>query len=328
MKATRQLRYVENEWTTHEHSGKFAAFKEIKMVTYNVLYPKAKGDVNSTIYDLTHPNIRYPYQFVMLQGLDADIIGLNEVTTEYYDAIVAQDWVRRDYFVCDSIDRKGNVFGNMLLSKYPFKSVHHLKVTTISRNCLVVDIPTSEDHSLIITCCHLKANIMNYSTRAKQMEQIYDCMDQMSKTNTKVVIGDLNFHMEMEDSNIRSDYVDVWKKVNPDLPGWSFDGYVNKMQHEMFPTAMISAQMRLDRILLSSSLLQPTNCKLFGSQPIFEQKVREEPYSPIDYVRSPIKALGGLFGFDLLVKEKEDYLFASDHFGILAEFTIKEDTNL
>ena len=67
--------------------------RPLRLVTLNVLY-----DVPSTEVALCH-EARFDAVCAELCSLDADVIGLNEVTLRFLKKVLGLDWVREAYSV-------------------------------------------------------------------------------------------------------------------------------------------------------------------------------------------------------------------------------------
>ena len=98
----------------------------LRLATLNGLHDLELAEV------LQH-DVRYAAALRELGALDADIIGLNEVTPTFLERLQRETWVRRDYFLsavlgeaCCAQLSTTTRFGNVLLSKTPPLCVEHL----------------------------------------------------------------------------------------------------------------------------------------------------------------------------------------------------------
>ena len=78
--------------------------------------------------------------------------------------------------------------------------------------------------------------------------------------------------------------------------------------------------MRLDRIVHSGGLACQ-NIKIVLNEPIYTAGKEIENYARMGWVKGAASFLGDLAGINLF-RKSEEYLFPSDHFGLLATFAI------
>jgi len=69
--------------------------KPLKIVTWNVLFDEYTSE-------LIHTKQRIPIIIQYLKQMDADIIGLQEVTRPFLIELLRQEWVKNQYFISDS----------------------------------------------------------------------------------------------------------------------------------------------------------------------------------------------------------------------------------
>eukprot|EP01118_Nematostelium_gracile_P007229 TRINITY_DN2340_c0_g1_i1.p1 TRINITY_DN2340_c0_g1~~TRINITY_DN2340_c0_g1_i1.p1 ORF type:complete len:175 (+),score=30.30 TRINITY_DN2340_c0_g1_i1:22-546(+) len=84
----------------------------LRIAHLNVLMDCQKFPLPNVVY----PEIRYAKQFEMLSQMDLDVIGLNEVTLNYYNLIKKEEWVRKSYYVSD-LDLHQEQKGNIILTR-------------------------------------------------------------------------------------------------------------------------------------------------------------------------------------------------------------------
>jgi hypothetical protein len=104
------------------------------------------------------------------------------------------------------------------------------------------------------------------------------------------MIGDFNLNKIEEESEISSDFQDVWKSVNPSDPGYTFDPTIN---YTDTPGAA-ARQRRYDRIYVRSL----ADCWSYDS---------------IEMI--------GKESFEITSQGEKIKLFASDHFGLLCNMS-------
>jgi poly(A) polymerase len=109
----------ENNWISIDQRSSFAnqEIERFSILTYNVLfstYEKSKEQSNARIQKLIE----------ILKYSNADIIGLQEVTQSFLIQLLREDWVKNNYYTSDSIQGTTvNPYGQLLLSKFPFKLI-------------------------------------------------------------------------------------------------------------------------------------------------------------------------------------------------------------
>jgi endonuclease/exonuclease/phosphatase family metal-dependent hydrolase len=295
--------------------------KSFSVATFNVLFNKRKQ--KDYIPHIVCSEERYKYQMNLFQKLDCDILCLNEVTSEYLQILKTDHWIKKNY---EMTDISGKEFGNLILSKFPIKKTKYEKITMISRKAIICEIELEDDEKesvcVNVCCVHLKAENHHYETRKKQLEQIYSLCEDYETT---IILGDLNLAYDFEGEYINHDFVDVWKNLKKDDPGFTFDSVKNLMHDEMWPLFPFSRQMRLDRILLNSKSIIPQDISIFANTPIHEITERSIDY--LYYVKWPFRSISSqvldIFSVNLW-RDPKDYLFPSDHFGLISNFGIKK----
>lgn len=90
---------------------------QFSIITYNVLFSTFENNKEQS-------NARVQKIIEILNNSNADIIGLQEVTQSFLIQLLREDWVKLNYYVSDSIQGTTvNPYGQLLLSKFPFKLV-------------------------------------------------------------------------------------------------------------------------------------------------------------------------------------------------------------
>jgi hypothetical protein len=202
--------------------------------------------------------------------------------------------------------------GNVLLTKKRFDLYHYafindkyLKRGTrleifVLYNQLgaVVGIVTEITTNKRIGYCsaHLTAYQDYVKVRLAQMKQLKKALElpQLS-LDGNFIFGDLNFHVDDDEIAIEeTKYTDLWKVTHPNGdPGYTFDAATNHLVKAKY-FRLERRRMRLDRILMSSSLVDvvfaATKMKIFANEPIYPSS-------------------------------NWDYLGCSDHFGLYMTIT-------
>ena len=85
--------------------------RPLRLATLNCLHDHGDAEL------LQHER-RYDAILRELKTLDADVIGLNEVTRTLLERVLREPWVRRSY-TASAITKPESSFGNLLLSRHP-----------------------------------------------------------------------------------------------------------------------------------------------------------------------------------------------------------------
>lgn len=103
-------------------------------------------------------------------------------------------------------------------------------------------------------------------------------------------------------------------------PGYTFDTKYNKMINEIY-WGFEGRRMRLDRVFYDSSCLQVQQFKVIFDFPIVGEK---EEVQRNGFFKGGIAFLADvLFGKNAF-REKEKYLYRSDHFGLVVTLSINQ----
>jgi poly(A) polymerase Pap1/endonuclease/exonuclease/phosphatase family metal-dependent hydrolase/2'-5' RNA ligase/uncharacterized protein (UPF0248 family) len=285
--------------------------QNLRVVTLNVLFD---------IYDQheIYSKNRYKVLLRMLRDLDADIIGLQEVTSEFLNALMHCSWVQEQYYLSDSIAGATiQPYGQLLLSKFPFR----LRVHAFSRSKrAIVGEMLVNDRALIVPVVHLTSDHYgSMDKRTHQLNQIYSflcpsgsntsdsngrstggdhadaaAIDSKLQTEDHLIMGDFNYG-DGEDGVEYAEndaFADVWPMLKPHDPGYTFDPHINTVAKI---TNLTNRRRRLDRILVGANgVWQPTAVELIGTQE-FKHHVGGNDYAT---------------------------LYPSDHFGVSCDFTL------
>jgi endonuclease/exonuclease/phosphatase family metal-dependent hydrolase len=234
--------------------------KTIRLATHNVL-----KSVNALFELVINSKKRFAKQYTLLEELDADVIGLNEVTPLYLQGIMELDWVREKYYLSDvtsdnakfsangSVYYSGSSMGNLILSKYPIDELCKFSFSNsvgCSRNVIIASLFSEK---LVVCSAHITAYVQYQEARKLQLKQLRESLDQsFPDVTNRVIMGDLNLHVDTEDAIItENSYVDLWKSTPEDEHGYTWDTHENKLINWILP--FDSRRMRLDRIILSDT---------------------------------------------------------------------------
>jgi len=247
--------------------------------------------------------------------LDADIIGLNEVTPSCLSRLLKHPSIRDKYpFVSDIVDSSNpkqtvnhtidRRMGNIIFSKVPMKlyalSFPKAQSWWLEREVVIGLFKYDEKNSLAVCSAHLTAYESMEEARNTQLNQVMKSLSTESAFNNVgnnfIIMGDLNIHQNHE-NNMFADLglVDLWaethfssaKGFDDRDPGYTFDYTTNKMIRWYIPIE--KRKMRLDRMLVKEG------CNLLR-------------------IHSPVKI------FANKAVEPGDHIFLSDHYGLCASF--------
>lgn len=225
---------------------------------------------------------RYAAIVQYLQTLDADIIALQEATPLLLQLLLQQTWAQQ-YYISEAPQAPGlRPFGQVILSKYLFSLVEHLY--SPQKRFLVAGWQFN-DTPFHLANIHLTSNRSTKATTVRQ-EQLAVMTNYLNTLLSDVLlVGDYNMRGD-DDTTLLKNYhfEDVWELQHPDQEGFSFDPTQNPLAEKM---SLSGLPGRLDRMYLRSqdAHWMPQSIGLFGQEPI-----------------------------------ANDYLRASDHYGLLATY--------
>ena len=319
--------------------------RPLRLATLNCLHDL--GDA-----ELLQHRVRYDAICRELLALNADVIGLNEVTVTLLKHLLEEEWVRDRYTVsaipdhgtCSHVSSTvtgGGAFGNLLLSRIAPLSVQYVgqldggegRQSHVMSLCLRGPQSGGRRVHIAVASTHLKAFpwLMEGRRRA-QLEHLTSTLTHSGDFDACVVMGDFNFHREAENASIPESWGEVPAVV---ALGETWDYAKNKMLAHYLPlrniyngfglgagwgwigwTSSSNTGMRLDRVLVHGAALLDgcgaAEARLFADQPVHE-RARARPALP-------------LAGPELRKAHRslpwQDYLMCSDHFGIFVELPL------
>ena len=320
----------------------------LRLATLNCLHDHSQA--NHLQHEIRHGAICRE-----LLSLDADVIGLNEVTHSLLERLLGEEWVRNSYTTsvvpgdahCSQAThstatapslraptvRDGD-FGNVLLSRIPPSSVEYINHPA-SRQSHVAMLsfcdPQDGTRPLNVAVCstHLTAFPWLMEGRRKvQLEGLTGSLTENLQTETdrvSIVMGDFNFHREAENTSIPDGWAEVPSVVEL---GGTWDYGRNALLAHYLPLRNIyngfglgtqfawPSPMRLDRLIVHGDVHRmnygTAKARLFADQPIHEPTRG----------RTPLPQTGPELREAHRSLPWEEYLFPSDHFGILVEFPL------
>ena len=123
-------------WTEYTTERTSRSLDKLTVATLNVLF------------DIYQPELLFTDErrfklIEELQALDADIIGLQEVTQPLLQILMSVPWIRAQYFISDialgdKLSPTVHPYGQIILAKHPFKPIFHeyvffIDTTTLSK---------------------------------------------------------------------------------------------------------------------------------------------------------------------------------------------------
>ena len=124
-----------------------------------------------------------------------------------------------------------------------------------------VELPTGP---ITVATTHAESFLEDGPTRAQQLEVIFG---RLAGSGDALVLGDFNFgDGEPEEARVPAEYVDLWRALRPDEPGFTWDIERSEMARVgSFPG---EPSRRLDRIYLRSQRTRGRSIEIIGDQPV------------------------------------------------------------
>ena len=301
--------------------------RPIRMATLNCLHDHAQAEL------LQHAK-RHDAICRELRALDADVIGLNEVTRPLLERVLQEPWVRESFTVSvlgddERCAKQGATtsaaFGNVLLSKIPPASVEYIEQPGDGRHSHVMSLSITRGGApLRMTVCSTHLTAFPWLMEGRRRRQVEDLTSALTSAGNDacVVMGDFNFHREAENASIP----DGWSEVPAVValgPTWDFGR--NPMLAHYLPLRNIyngfglgadsslawPSPMRLDRVLVHGTALDcgAAKARIFADQPV-DERARG---------RAPLPQAGRELSEAHRALPWQEYLFPSDHFGLCFE---------
>ena len=258
--------HIEHRWVEHKEAPYDSTVQALTLVTYNVWFsPFAFPERSIALLHIIHQ-------------YGADLIGLQEVTSEFLKIVLEQDWVREDYFISDFQGSTVQPHGVLLLSRLPIRRLFlHELPSALDRKVLVADILLNGQVTKA-GILHLESMKKNARLRAKQLSEIFPLLEDAPHA---VLMGDFNFDPSWPDENhpIDSRYQDLWSVLEPGKPGYTIDTDINIMR---FQQKGEPKKVRFDRILLATDPegWRPEAIELLGTEPV---KLEPQAVFPSDH---------------------------------------------
>ena len=268
--------------------------KNLRIATLNVLADCFPWFVKLAIASKT----RFAALVKEIERLDADVLGLNEVTPTVLQHLLQCPFIQSNYYVSEvsDADRPAGVestirtHGCMMLTKYPVKSAALLMPERgVRRGAIIVTIrlPTG-----LVAFCSIHTIAYqtkeNKELRVKQLEHAANfCKAELEAHRSSpdeptgsIIMGDMNLHYKAEDAVVdHLNTVDLWAETHfgpsgDGDEGMTFDAIGNTMIPRYIPGE--KRKMRLDRILCTIgcplALIPGSPCRIWANTPVDAKK--------------------------------------------------------
>ncbi len=267
----------------------------IKVLTYNV-------------YGFRLKNMkRFQSLMRIIYHSDADVVALQEVSSSFLKNLLGQKWVRKRYYGILFPSKKTPHSGLYTLSKYPIEKYQYIYLPSKkNRRALLTSIHI-RGNPVAIANVHLESKLRDNYLRAKQLQIIFKILKNVENA---IVLGDFNFGEgeQPESSYLDRRYVDLWRSLRFDLPGYTWNMRKNRLAWRNAFRGERSR--RIDRILIKSKRWRPQDIRIVGTKPIRYQV--KEWYR----VKKRNK-------YRWRYRLKYRHLFPSDHYGLVGTLTGK-----
>lgn len=183
---------------------------------------------------------RVPALLEAIRSADADVVGLQEVSHELLDALLAADWVRDAYAVSESTPH-----GTLLLSRLPVRSLAILEDAPTAKRTPVAELDWGGKR-LRVAVVHLSSDLADEAPvkRARQVASLLEQLADTSSVFADVVLGDFNVD---EPAPAGSSFLDAWPAAHPAEPGFTYDPKKNRLAEQLTRSGL---SRRLDRVLV------------------------------------------------------------------------------
>ncbi|MCM2393123.1 poly(A) polymerase [Streptomyces albipurpureus] len=209
----------------------------LRVLTWNTLWDRYGAELLNT-------ERRRPLLLEVLRNADADVIALQEVTSELLRLIRATEWVREGYTLTPG-GRDVDEYGLLLLSRLPVREAgHHVLGPHKALTAIVVD---SDPYGLVtVAATHLTSDHTTdgATVRKGQLDRIAEGLAALA--GPVVLLGDFNDVGKAAES--RLELTDAWTSVHGE------DDQTPTFDPPRNPLAALSSLTgqagRLDRVLL------------------------------------------------------------------------------
>ncbi len=242
--------------------------KSITLLSYNVW--GAPQDRSSPFFKF---NERSTAILDMIKDKEPDIICLQEVSQDWANKILANDYIREHYYCTDkNADRVQSYFGlsQITLSKYPIISATVYGLPGYEISTLLSTTLKIGHQRISVNNVHLHSSKQFTAFRKAQLQAIFNILKEQPDSDIKMIAGDFNFGDGpewVENTALDPAFKDVWLVLFPDESGYTQDTQINTMRYKVKGA---HKQERFDRVLLDSgkALCQAYEMSIVGTRSI------------------------------------------------------------
>ena len=231
--------------------GGDADVKTLGVVTWNVLSDRHDPEPART-------DSRQARIFATLREREADVIALQEATPDFLHALLLQPWVRARYLTSDATGETLAAEGCLLLSRLPFTLASHAfpngKRILLARFALATG-------PLLLGVLHATSNLAR-DARRKREEELETLARELGDEDA-LVVGDLNAREDGPALLLARGFVDAWRELVPEDPGFTFDPARNVLAAGARGSGLPA---RFDRALLRAPALEAVSIERFGNE--------------------------------------------------------------
>ena len=260
-------------WEPEPDRGEDHRCRELSLATWNVWFGREFLEARARAL------------LAELETLKPDIIGLQEVTAPFLEILTQAPWIREHYRISKPDVAHWSGYGNLLLSRLPFRSTTRSLPSRMNRALLLGHFRVNGGE-LLVGVVHLDSKRASAPVRAAQLTAIFPKL----ADGPTVLMGDFNFCGDWPEENDLLDptLTDLWPLLRPDERGDTVDTRLNLMRFDLKRKHKL---VRFDRILFrpGESGLKPVDIDRLGLRPIDKTLPR---------------------------------MFASDHFGLFARLRV------
>lgn len=232
---------------------------KLRLVSWNVLCDNFEKEIICT-------EQRIPVLVQKLAETDADIIALQEVTNEFYNYLLEQDWVKT-YHVSDPQNSvRFMPHSVVLLSRFPFAQIEHV---FSPQKRVVIGSFHLNSQALHVATVHLTSSWATDSEKKRQ-QQLQTIVNYAQNIEGETfIVGDFNNNFNHPENPIHPflkglQYVDYWQATNsPEEKGITFNCELNSFA-KLFSRSQISS--RLDGVFGQLRHWHPQQMSLFGTE--------------------------------------------------------------
>lgn len=217
--------------------SKGVKLNQLSILTFNVLrYSTANGEK------------RISHIFDILRESQADIIGLNDVSYEFYKSLLSEDWMKDYYITSTQLSNDKLFLGSLLITRIPHQQVLEYKLPTRSNKTIRVSKIDVNNKPLNFVHIHLDESKLDVKLRIRQMTEIEKIVNKLE--GDTFIFGDFYFGDKSKEAKfINDNWKDAWIEINPKDPGYTYDPNSNSLLRFINTKALPS---RRDRIMFKS----------------------------------------------------------------------------